>query len=102
MADVITEILSPPIATLIETVPTGPQGPAGPTGPAGAAGGETYVHNQASASAQWIIQHNLNRYPTVVVVDSAGTVVMGEVTYIDSNNIVLDFNPSFAGKAYLN
>lgn len=62
----------------------------------------TFTFNQASASATWTVTHSLNRYPAVSIVDSAGTVVTGEVQYIDSNNVIVRFSSAFAGKAYLN
>lgn len=62
----------------------------------------TYIHEQGTASATWNIQHNLNRYPAVSVVDSSGNEVIPEVTYSDSNNIVITMTSAFKGKAYLN
>ena len=62
----------------------------------------TYIHNQTSASAAWTIYHNLNRYPSVTVVDSAGSVVIGDVAYLSENIIVLTFQGAFSGIAYLN
>ena len=63
---------------------------------------KTYIHEQALASSIWQIQHNLDRYPSVTVVDSAGDVVVCNVKYIDRNNVRLDFHAEFGGKAYLN
>lgn len=63
---------------------------------------QTYIYNQSTASAEWTINHNLNKYPSVTVVDSAGTICEGTVTYIDTNTIVCNFNGSFSGTAYLN
>ena len=63
---------------------------------------QTYVHNQSRASAEWTIHHGLNKYPSVSVVDSAGSVVFGDVQYIDDNNLVCRFSSAFSGKAYLN
>ena len=63
---------------------------------------QTYIHNQSTASAEWTINHNLNKYPSVTVVDSAGTICEGTVTYIDANTIVCNFNGAFSGTAYLN
>ncbi len=70
----------------------------------GSAGDEDkhYVHDQGISSASWSIQHNLNKFPSVEVVDSAGTVVIGEVSYTDVNNLTIDFISGFSGKAYLN
>lgn len=63
---------------------------------------QTYVHNQTQASSEWTIHHNLNKHPSVSVVDSAGSVVVGDVQYIDDNNLVCRFTGAFSGKAYLN
>lgn len=60
-----------------------------------------YAHTQGTASATWTILHNLDFYPNVTVVDSAGTIVEGEITYTNRNQIVLTFAASFSGKAYL-
>ena len=61
-----------------------------------------YVHNQNVPSSTWEIVHNLGKAPSITVVDSAGTVVVGECTYSDTNKIVVSFSGAFAGKAYLN
>jgi len=62
----------------------------------------TYVHTQGEAAAVWIIEHNLEKYPSVTVVTSAGTVVIGDVMYNNDNLITITFNGAFKGKAYLN
>ena len=62
----------------------------------------TFIHTQATASAEWTIQHNLDKYPSVTVVDSAGSVVIGDCQYTSKNTVVLTFNGGFSGKAYLN
>ena len=62
----------------------------------------TFVFDQASAEQEWIIEHNLNRYPSVTVVDSAGSVCVGEVTYLDENTVKCIFSAPFSGVAYLN
>lgn len=65
-------------------------------------GDKHYRHIQATASNVWEVKHNLNKYPSVTVVDSAENVVVGDVEYIDKNNVVLTFTTSFAGEAYFN
>lgn len=86
--------------------PTGSTGPAGPTGPAGSPGTGTgdlnYVFIQMSALATWHIVHNLGKFPDVVVIDSGGTNVIGEIDYIDTNTVDLVFSAPFGGTAYLN
>lgn len=62
----------------------------------------TYIFTQAVAAADWYIQHDLNKYPSVTVVDSANTLVMGGVEYVSPNVVILHFSAPFSGKAYLN
>ena len=57
---------------------------------------------QAVASDVWEVNHNLNKFPSVTVVDSANDVVVGDIKYIDKNNVVITFSASFVGKAYFN
>mgnify|MGYP003645750141 CR=1 FL=1 len=61
-----------------------------------------YVHDQGVSSSVWSVSHGLGKYPSVMAVDSANSVVVGEIEYIDQNNIVITFNSGFSGYAYLN
>ena len=70
--------------------------------PTGTGGDKTYVHSQAAPSAVWVVHHNLSKKPSITVVDSADTVVIGEVEYIDTNTARLKFIGAFAGRAYCN
>lgn len=63
---------------------------------------DSYVHKQTTASDVWVIAHNLDKYPSVTIVDTGGSVVVGEITYIDTNTIQLQFAGAFSGTAYLN
>lgn len=65
-------------------------------------GATTYIHDQLQTSATWLIQHDLERFPSIEVVDSAGTVVVGGIQYVDENNVTITFSSPFTGKAYLN
>lgn len=62
----------------------------------------TYSYDQGVAADTWHIAHFLNKYPSVTVVDSAGTTIDCTVTYINSNECELKFNAAFKGTAYLN
>ena len=62
----------------------------------------TYIHNQDVSSDTWNVKHNLNKYPSVTVIDSGDNVVYGDVKYIDKNNLQINFSAAFGGKAYLN
>lgn len=61
-----------------------------------------YVHDQIAASKQWFVNHNLGKHPSVTIVDSAGSVVMGDIEYVDNLNVTITFTAEFSGKAYLN
>jgi hypothetical protein len=93
----VTEVINKVTVTALppNTVTTSPTPAAGPSH-------ATYTHTQNSASATWTINHNLNCYPSVTIVDSAGSVVIGDVSYTNANTLVVTFVAAFGGKAYLN
>ncbi len=62
----------------------------------------TYTQCFESALSTWTITHDLGKFPSVSVVDSANTQVVGEVDYIDNNSLTITFTAAFSGKAYLN
>jgi hypothetical protein len=60
-----------------------------------------YTHDQSVPSNNWIISHNLNGYPTAVVLDSAGTMCEGQFAYPSANQMVISFSNAFSGIAYI-
>ena len=62
----------------------------------------SYTHNQTTTATSWTINHNMNKKPSVTVVDSANTYVIGEVEYLDANSLTVSFKNAFKGKAHLN
>ena len=63
---------------------------------------KNYIHEQGIANNVWVIAHNLNKKPSITIVDGADNVVEGAEKYIDENTIEIYFNGAFKGKAYLN
>ena len=63
--------------------------------------GDKFVKIPGSGDV-WTLKHNMEKQPSVTVVDSAGTIMEGEVTYLDDNNCVVSFTAPFTGIAYLN
>lgn len=61
-----------------------------------------YEHIQSLPSTTWIINHNLNKKPNVTIIDTANNAVIGNINYIDNNNITVTFASSFSGIATLN
>ena len=66
-----------------------------------------YNHVQTVGSSVWNIVHGLNKFPSVVVVDSVGTEIEGDIRYVDSNgdislnSVRLSFSEPLLGCAYL-
>lgn len=68
-------------------------------GPAGLAG-RVVEHVQVTASASWLIVHNLNRRPVVAVwVD--GQLGLADVEALDANTVVVTFPAATTGIASL-
>lgn len=61
-----------------------------------------FEYVQGVPSAQWDIVHNLNKFPSITVVDTANTTVIGSYEYTSLDTVTLNFSAPFAGKAYLN
>lgn len=75
----------------------------GPQGPAGTDGASLqFVFNQGAPASVWTVVHTLNKFPSVTVVDSAGTTIIGQVVYDSISQVTLTFTAPFSGKAYLN
>ena len=65
-------------------------------------GAPTFIFTQGIPATTWNIQHNLGKFPSVSVINNNNVIINGEVTYIDNNNVQLNFSAGFSGKAYLN
>ena len=63
---------------------------------------DTYVHYENTPNIEWTAIHNMNKYPSVTVVDSAGSIVEGAVDYLSLNSCKITFCGAFSGKAYFN
>lgn len=62
----------------------------------------SYTFVQLSPSSVWNIAHPLQKFPSVTIVDSAGTEVVGDIKYESDSQITATFATGFSGKAYLN
>ena len=62
----------------------------------------TFVFEQITPLNTWLINHNLGKYPSVMIVDSSGNQVIGDVTYLSNNQIRVNFSAGFSGKVFLN
>ena len=64
-------------------------------------GSDRHIHTQGSAATTWTVTHTLGGHPSVTVVDSTGTVVIGEVQYNSETQVTVTFSAAFSGSAYL-
>jgi len=60
-----------------------------------------YTHTQASPNTSWAIVHDLGGKPSVTIVDTSDTHVVGDVTYNSETSITVSFTAAFSGYAYL-
>ena len=66
-------------------------------------GDKHFTYVQAVPSDTWTINHNLNKKPSITVVDSAGEVqIPNDTEIVDTNTVIVKFIAAFAGEAYLN
>jgi hypothetical protein len=68
----------------------------------GTANDANYVHEQNSVASTWIINHNLNKYPSVGVFDSSNSKIEGDIKFLNLNSIQITFSAAFKGTAILN
>lgn len=61
-----------------------------------------FVFDKQVASSVWVVVHNMGKFPSVSIVDTANDQVEGEVRYNSNNQLTITFTAPVAGKAYLN
>ena len=63
---------------------------------------KTFVFTQAVPATDWVVNHNLNKFPSVTTVDTTGSHIIGDVQHIDANSFKITFNVPFSAKVYAN
>lgn len=59
-----------------------------------------HVHEQPVPAATWVVTHNLQRIPALVVLDDTGDTVWGNVRYDSLNQLTVLFSAPLSGTAY--
>lgn len=59
-----------------------------------------FKYVQTTPSDTWTIQHNLGYKPSVTVIDSAGSVLFGDIEHNGDDQLTLYFFGGFAGEAH--
>jgi hypothetical protein len=65
-------------------------------------GDKNFVFTQAVPSTLWTITHNLDKFPSVSVVNINNVTMYGNVVYLNENELQIEFSAGFSGKAYMN
>lgn len=63
---------------------------------------KTFIFEQGIASDTWVINHNLNKRPSIDLVDSSGRAFEAVRDYVNNNQVIIRLEAATAGYAYLN
>lgn len=69
--------------------------------PGGSVGDKSFAQEFNSVTSV-VVNHNLEKRPAVAVVDTADQVCWADVTYIDDNNVLVEFDAVNSGYIYCN
>lgn len=64
--------------------------------------GDKHFAQAFSSANQVVVNHNLNKYPSVSIVGADGEEVEGEVTHLSNLQLRVNFALNFSGKVYCN
>lgn len=78
-----------------------PKGDKGDQGEPGADGDKNYTTTFMPTDTL-LVTHNLNKYPAVDVINSAGDEVVGNVNYLTTNSLIVSFSSAFGGRITCN
>ena len=61
----------------------------------------TFRWEQAAPAMVWAINHGLNSFPAVLVLDPSEQEIAGDVQYVDDDNLTITFGAPMSGVAFL-
>lgn len=62
----------------------------------------SFIFEQAIASDTWVINHNLNKRPSITLTDSSGRVFEADREYVNENQVIIHLQSATTGVACLN
>jgi len=62
----------------------------------------TFTFTQGSPATVWNVQHDLEKFPSVSVINNNNIVIYGQIDYINNKKLTITFSAALTGKAYLN
>lgn len=60
-----------------------------------------YEHEQEEPATQWVVEHNLGRFPQVTLIDEYGNVVYSFIGHESKNKLAVKFSEPVSGSAIL-
>lgn len=63
---------------------------------------KTYIFTQETPTTEWVIKHNMGKYPAIIIVDDNKYQVWAEIQFVDLNTVKAIFTTEFTGQAFLN
>ena len=70
---------------------------------AGQTGDKNFLFTQNNPLATWVVNHNLDEYPSASVVTGVNDeLIYGNVTYQSTNKLTITFSSPVSGKAFIN
>lgn len=60
----------------------------------------SFEHVQPVGSTDWQVDHELGRYPVVMVVNTSGDMIEGQIDHSTTNRLFVRFNNAQTGRAY--
>lgn len=76
--------------------------PANPIISASGGSGDKNFTSEFTMASLLSVGHDLQKYPSVSVVNSAGDEVVGDIKYLDINNLTVTFTAPFSGRISCN
>ena len=68
----------------------------------GSGGGDKHYEQPFNSVSTVTLDHNLNKYPAITIIDSAGTQFIADVNHTTINKTILSWNGATSGTAYAN
>lgn len=62
----------------------------------------TYYYVQSTPSSEWTVVHNMQKFPTPLVLNELGEVIITNVSYPSLDTILIEFGRPTAGSVTLN
>lgn len=63
---------------------------------------KTFVFEQGIPATEWVINHNLNKRPSITLTNYAGEVFEADRDYTSNNQVIIRLESADTGYAYLN